>query len=97
MRGKTVTLFTALFLSGCLGEGITMGQRPETCNRVDDDSDGTVDLDLNGFPLLRDCSNVCGDGVEECVDGAWAYCSAPQPVTASIRRSPEPMLLSEIM
>jgi hypothetical protein len=48
----------------------------EECNGVDDDCNGIVDDAPNGGPLTRPCQTACGAGVEECSDGAWAYCSA---------------------
>ncbi len=48
--------------------------RPETCNGLDDDCDGSTDEDLS-----RPCSSACGSGTETCVSGAWSACSAPDP------------------
>lgn len=45
----------------------------ETCDGFDNNCDGRVDEDLT-----RPCSNDCGAGVEECVDGRWINCDAPE-------------------
>ncbi|MBL8920995.1 MAG: hypothetical protein JNJ54_19180 [Myxococcaceae bacterium] len=58
--------------SACTGE-VLPGL--ETCNGLDDDCDGQVDESID-----RACSSACGAGVEVCVNGAWAACSARQPV-----------------
>lgn len=76
--GSSVAL-TLASLAGC-GEAATWGVLGvETCNGIDDDSNGTVDLEPSGAALKVDCSNRCGTGIMECVDGAWGSCSAPQP------------------
>lgn len=46
----------------------------ETCNGIDDNCNGRVDEDLQ-----RACSTACGAGTEECRNGLWALCTAPQP------------------
>jgi hypothetical protein len=46
----------------CLGE---VGPGPEACDLEDDDCDTLVDEDTGG----ADCSNQCGTGVTECVNG----------------------------
>lgn len=46
----------------------------EACNNLDDDCDGTVDEDL-----WQLCESICGQGVEQCYEGGWINCSAPQP------------------
>ena len=56
------------------------GEAPaEECNGVDDDCDGEADEGDDG-PLSRDCSTVCGEGVETCLGGEWFNCSAQQPL-----------------
>ena len=55
----------------------------EVCNGRDDDCDGCVDGTFSAgecVPLEQDCSNQCGDGVEQCVGGDWVDCDAPLPV-----------------
>lgn len=46
----------------------------ETCDGADNDCDGAIDEGL-----IRRCSTVCGNGVEECQAGGWVDCDAPQP------------------
>lgn len=45
----------------------------EVCDGLDNDCDGFVDEDL-----LGECSTVCEDGIEYCVDGLW-HCTALPP------------------
>lgn len=69
-----------LFAVGCVDdEPSQCGTRTEECNTFDDDCDGAIDEDDNGGPLTRDCSNACGNGSEECIEGEWTNCTAPQP------------------
>ena len=51
----------------------------EDCNAKDDDCDGKTDEDEAGAALTQACKN-CGDGFQQCINGAWAACSA-QPQT----------------
>ena len=45
----------------------------EVCDGLDNDCDGFIDEDL-----LGECSTVCEDGLEYCVDGLW-HCTAIPP------------------
>jgi hypothetical protein len=47
----------------------------EICNGADDDCDGRLDE-----ALFRACNTVCGAGREQCVQGRYGQCDAPQPV-----------------
>jgi hypothetical protein len=67
-------------LPACDDPSFACAKHEETCNSIDDDCDGAVDESDTGGPLRQECSNACGQGQEECVGGAWAYCSAPQPM-----------------
>ncbi|MEE2789170.1 MAG: MopE-related protein [Myxococcota bacterium] len=46
----------------------------ETCDGVDEDSDGNIDEGLADRP----CSNNCGEGMESCTGGMWV-CTASNP------------------
>ncbi|MBU1218807.1 VWA domain-containing protein [Myxococcota bacterium] len=48
----------------------------EVCDGVDNNCDGQIDEGL-----YQACSTICGNGVEECVDGQWVNCSAQEPET----------------
>ena len=51
----------------------TAAPADELCNGVDDDGDGTIDLQL------RQCETPCGIGAEMCIAGEWLSCSARKP------------------
>ena len=44
----------------------------EICDNIDNDCNDLIDDNLQ-----RACSNACGNGMEECVEGTWENCSAP--------------------
>lgn len=46
----------------------------ETCDGFDNNCDGKIDEDLT-----QPCYGECGEGLEACVNGKWANCSAPLP------------------
>mgnify|MGYP003112362044 CR=1 FL=1 len=50
----------------------------DTCDGVDNDCDSSIDEDL-----IQECSTACGVGVEYCIGGDWASCTAP-PVQIEI-------------
>ena len=83
MRCLWAVLFGVSIQVGCAGNDDLNPCVPaaEECNARDDDCNGLVDLDTNGAPLRRDCSNACGPGQEECNYGLWSFCTAPQPTT----------------
>ena len=54
-------------------EGVCQPQ-PEVCDGWDNDCDGQVDENL-----FQDCETACGAGTEECVNGRWRNCDAPEP------------------
>jgi len=62
----------------CVGEVLPT---TEKCNGKDEDCDGKVD-NLFGTtkPMQRVCKRGCSQqGIELCISGNWANCSAPQP------------------
>ena len=74
-----LAFLAALLLTGCPQPPPECVPTEEQCNGLDDDCDGRIDNAPGGGPLRRDCSNACGPGTEECHDGEWHYCTAPQP------------------
>lgn len=48
------------------------GASNETCDGLDNNCNGLTDEDLT-----RACSNDCGGGLETCIAGVWADCTAP--------------------
>ena len=48
----------------------------ESCDGVDNNCNGAVD-EL----LIRECSTVCGPGIERCNNGEWMGCTSPQQTT----------------
>ncbi len=63
------------------GEMCDMGSCVPATDGDGDGIDGDVDCDDTnpdiGRVAERDCSGSCGAGVERCVDGSWAACTAP--------------------
>ncbi|GJP29908.1 hypothetical protein CLOM_g20367 [Closterium sp. NIES-68] len=57
--------------------------RPETCDGLDNDGDGKVDIGPTKKPISVPCSTACGVGTMLCVDGALTPCSARQPAAES--------------
>lgn len=51
-----------------------VGPEKETCDLLDNDCDGEVDEHVT-----RTCKTACGTGGEQCVQGVFTGCSAPQP------------------
>jgi hypothetical protein len=80
VRAGLILCLSALSLS-CAGEDDLHHCTPlsEECNARDDDCDDQIDEGEGGGPLRRACSSVCGQGLEECSNGLWIFCSAPQP------------------
>jgi hypothetical protein len=86
--GRRGVLLAALLLGvpvlpACDDASFACAKHEEACNAIDDDCDGDVDESDTGGPLRQECSNACGVGEEECVDGAWEFCTAPEPTTES--------------
>lgn len=44
----------------------------EVCDKVDNNCNGQTDEGL-----MKECSSVCGKGVENCINGVWGSCNAP--------------------
>jgi MYXO-CTERM domain-containing protein len=57
-------------------DAISIQVSAEICDGLDNDCDGQVDEDL-----ARNCATACGGGTEQCVNGTWTGCNAPQPST----------------
>lgn len=52
------------------------GQVPEDiCDGLDNDCDNNIDEEL-----VRECTTVCESGLEACLSGNWAGCTAQRPV-----------------
>jgi MYXO-CTERM domain-containing protein len=56
-------------------DAISIQVSAEVCDGLDNDCDGQVDEGLT-----RNCASACGGGTEQCVNGVWGGCDAPQPV-----------------
>ena len=65
----------------CVGD---VGPSPETCNGLDDNCDGRVDLDDRGSPLAVPCydgpagtagQGICEEGYRSCLGGAFQGCT----------------------
>ncbi|TNE43632.1 MAG: VWA domain-containing protein [Deltaproteobacteria bacterium] len=79
--GNGICRRSGVYICNSSQTGLTCSARPgpgrgETCNRLDDDCDGSVDEGLS-----RTCRSICGTGTETCSNGVWGNCNARTPTT----------------
>ncbi len=56
----------------------------EVCDGVDNDCDGTEEMDGIDNALEQECATACEIGTEQCVQGEWVGCTARNPLDGEI-------------